>query len=158
MRRDPAWRRYLRLFGADPAADVDDELEFHLAAKIDELVAAGYPASDARAEALRQFGPIRPIRQECARISLGSHVHASRAEYFAGWARDVRYAARSLARTKVSTLAAILILAAGIGANTAVFTLLDRLLWAPLPVPHPGQLMQFSTVIPAPGRQDDDPR
>lgn len=141
MKREPAWRRYLRFFGADPAGDVDDELQFHLETKIEDLIAAGCPPQTARAEALKQFGPLRTIRRECAQIGSGRQVRASRAEYCTGWLRDVRYAARSLGRAKASTLTAILILAVGIGANTAVFTLLDRLLLAPLPVPHPSQLL-----------------
>jgi putative ABC transport system permease protein len=148
MKPAPAWRRYLRFFGADPAADVDDELQFHLETKIEELIAAGYPPRQARAEALRQFGPVRPIRRECARISRVHHSQVSRAEYFVGWLRDVRYAVRSLSRAKPSTIAAILILAAGIGATTAVFTLLDRLLLAPLPIPHPSQLLTISASLP----------
>jgi putative ABC transport system permease protein len=148
MKREPSWRRYLRFFGADPVGDVDDEVQFHIETKIEELIATGCPPQQARAEALRQFGPVRPIRRECARISRGRQVQASRAEYFAGWLRDVRYAARSLSRSKASTITAILILAVGIGANTAVFSLLDRLLLAPLPAPHPSQLLLLSASSP----------
>ena len=54
--------------------------------------------------------------------------------------RDLKYAVRSLSRAKGLSAAAILILAIGIGANTAVFTFLDRLLFRPLPVPKPSQL------------------
>jgi len=59
--------------------------------------------------------------------------------------RDVKYAARAVRRSKASSAAAILILAIGIGANTAVFTFLDRLLFRPLPVPKPSQLVLIST-------------
>ena len=151
MERKPAWRRYLRLFGANPAADFDDELQFHLDSKIDELTAAGYSPRQARDEALRQFGPVWPIRRECVRISRDRLSQISRSEYFAGWMRDVRYAVRSLRRMKASALTALLILAVGIGANTAVFTLLDRLLLAPLPVPHPSQLVRLSDRVSPPG-------
>src|ERR1700691_2744627 len=99
MKREPAWRRYLRFFGADPASDVDDELQFHIETKIDELIAAGCAPQRARAEALKQLGPGRPSRRECTQISRGQQAQASRAEYFLGWLRDVRYASRSLSRT-----------------------------------------------------------
>src|ERR1035437_7075859 len=58
--------------------------------------------------------------------------------------RDVRYAVRVLMKAKASTAAAILILALGIGGNIAMFTFLDRLLYAPLPVPKPSQLQLVS--------------
>jgi len=48
MARIPLWRRYARLFGPDPAADVNDELRFHLEAKIDDLVAQGWDREEAR--------------------------------------------------------------------------------------------------------------
>jgi predicted permease len=60
------------------------------------------------------------------------------------WLRDVKYAVRTLYRAKGMSAAAILILAGGIGANTAVFTFLDRLLFRPLPVPKPSQLVLIS--------------
>jgi predicted permease len=144
MQREPAWRRYLRLFGADPAGDFDDEIAFHLETKVDELIASGYPQRQARAEAMRQFGPVRAIRRECTRVSRGRRTQASRAEYFAGWARDVRYALRSLLRSKASTAAALLILAVGLGATTAIYRVADGLILAKLPVPYPEQLVRIS--------------
>jgi hypothetical protein len=69
---------------------------------------------------------------------------ASRAEYFGGWLRDLKYAVRILRKAKASSATAILILAAGVGANTAVFTFLDRLLYRPLPVPKPSPLVLIS--------------
>ena len=57
------WRRYARFFGADPVADVDDELRFHLETKTEELIAQGWRPRDAREEAERQFGDVRMIRR-----------------------------------------------------------------------------------------------
>lgn len=144
MKREPAWRRYLRFWGPDPAFDIDDEFQFHLQTKTEALIAAGWRPDEARREAARQFGPLRDVRKECAAISLGRQAKASRAEYFAGWARDLQYAVRMLLKARASTAAAILILAVGIGASTAVFTFLDRLLLAPLPVPEPSRLQLVS--------------
>ena len=56
------WRRYTRFFGADPAADVDDELRFHLETKTEELIAQGWRPREAHEEAERQFGDLRMIR------------------------------------------------------------------------------------------------
>lgn len=145
MKQEPAWRRYLRFWGSDPKSDIEDEFEFHIQAKTDELIAGGLPPEEARREAVRQFGSVRAIRKECHAISSGREEEASRAEYFAGWLRDLTYAVRMLSKTKASSITAILILAVGIGANTAVFTCLDRLLYRPLPVPQPSQLLLVSS-------------
>ncbi|SPF43378.1 conserved membrane hypothetical protein [Candidatus Sulfopaludibacter sp. SbA4] len=155
MRREPAWRRYLRFWGADARNDFEDELQFHLQAKTDELIAAGLPPDRARREALRQFGPVRPVRKECVAISQGREEKASCAEYLAGWLRDLSYAARVLRRAKATSGAVILILALGIGASTAVFTFLDRLLYRPLPVPKPAQLQLVSLWHPDPHQRSE---
>ena len=60
---------------------------------------------------------------------------------FADLAQDVRYALRQLRRSPLFALTATLSLAVGIGANAALFTLVDRLLWRPLPVAHPEELV-----------------
>ena len=60
MRPAPLWRRYDRLSGSDPMADVKDELRFHLQTKVEDLVAEGMRPEEARKEAERQFGNISP--------------------------------------------------------------------------------------------------
>ena len=150
MKREPAWRRYLRFWGANPAADVDDEFGFHLQTKINALRAAGWSEESARREAVRQCGPVAPVRAECVAISTSRQRRNSWIEYLYGWAGDLRYAVRVLRNAKASTAAAILILAVGIGATTAVFTVLDRLLFAPLPVPKPSELALVSHYTTAP--------
>ena len=151
MQREPAWRRYLRFWGADPGRDVDDELEFHLETKTEDLIASGMSPTEARREAERQFGGVRAIREECSAIGKRREIKASRMEYFSGWLRDFEYALRLLRKSKASSAVAILILTIGIGAATAVFTLLDRLLYAPLPVPNPSELLLMRNVAPAQG-------
>src|SRR5580692_12139262 len=63
MTPTPLWRRYARLFGPDPAADVKDELRFHLEAKIDDLVREGWGPEAARQEAERRFGDFCAVQQ-----------------------------------------------------------------------------------------------
>lgn len=62
MARTPLWRRYARLFGADPKGDVNDELQFHLGAKIDDLIDQGWKPDAARREAERQFGDFQAVQ------------------------------------------------------------------------------------------------
>jgi len=124
MKPEPAWRRYLRFWGGNPEGDVDDEFQFHLETKIDELRARGLSLEESRREALRQFGPIPAPRAECVAVSRSRDRQRSRTEYLNDWYADLRYAIRVLRKAKASTAAAILILTVGIGATTAVFTLL----------------------------------
>jgi hypothetical protein len=63
----PAWRRYLRFWGADPAADVDEELRFHIECRVQEYIAQGMAPDAARAEALRRFGDVAAARRAARR-------------------------------------------------------------------------------------------
>jgi predicted permease len=144
MKQNGAWRRYLRFWGPNPEADVDDEFRFHLEAKTDELGARGLSADEARREALRQFGPMTAPRAECIAVSRTHNKRRSRTEYLRGWFGDLRYAIRVLRKARASTAAAVLILALGIGVSTAVFTILDRMIYEPLPVAKPSQLALVS--------------
>ena len=63
MKKIPFWRRYARLLGPDPTADVTDELRFHLEAKTEDLIRQGWSLNDARQEAERQFGDVRRVQQ-----------------------------------------------------------------------------------------------
>lgn len=146
MKREPLWRRYLRFWGPDPEGDVRDEFSFHLETKIEELISAGMRADDARREAERQFGPLHPVQTECYRISKRRQDRASFVEYLGGWWRDVQYAFRVLRKNRASTAVALLIFAVGIGATTAVFTLLDQMIYRPLPVREPSKLVFVSTT------------
>ena len=129
-------RRVIRTFRSDRVdRDIDRELAFHLAERIDELRASGLSDTEAVQQARRQFGT--------------AAVHAERTRQFdvAVWLdarlRDVRYAVRSLARTPAFTLTAVATLALGIGANTAVFSAIDAVLLRPLPFPESDRLVQL---------------
>jgi putative ABC transport system permease protein len=57
------WRRYARFFGPDPAADMNDELRFHLETKTEDLISQGWDPQAARKEAERRFGDLRTVRR-----------------------------------------------------------------------------------------------
>lgn len=121
--------------------DVDEEIEFHLTMRARRLVERGLDPAAARAEALRQFGDPRAVRAECLTIDQQRVRAMERANHLGNLRQDLAYAVRTLRQHKGFSSIAILILALGIGANTAMFTLVDALMLRPLPVPHPEQLI-----------------
>jgi putative ABC transport system permease protein len=70
--------------------------------------------------------------------------------------RNLRFAVRTLFKTPVVTVVAILSLALGIGANSAIFSLFDEMLLRPLPVPHPEQLVNLTAPGPTPGSHSNN--
>ena len=144
MARPPAWRRYARLFGVDVRRDVDDELRFHLEAKTQALIDGGLPPADARAEALRQFGAVSEVRALCETLGTAEVRRGERRLYLTGWGQDLRYAVRMLRRTPLVSCVAILSIALGVGANTAIFTLFDQVLLRMLPVPAPERIVRLN--------------
>jgi predicted permease len=115
---------------------IEDELNSYLEEKVADLVDSGVPEREARLRARREFGNAGLIAEE-SRAALGwswvDHV-----------AQDLRYAMRMLRRSPGFTTVAILSLALGIGANTAIFGLLDTLVLRTLPVRNPEQLWALS--------------
>jgi predicted permease len=116
--------------------ELDDELSFHIAREAEKYERQGMPYEAALRRARLEFGGIEHIK-EVSRDTRGT----ARLESIA---RDLRYAVRSLRSRPAFTLTVIAMLALGIGANTAIFTLVDALVLRPLPVPHPEQLVIVS--------------
>ena len=116
--------------------ELDDELSFHIAREVEKYERQGMPHEAALRRARLEFGGVEYIK-EGSRDARGT----ARLESIA---RDLRYAIRSLTSRPAFTLTVIATLALGIGANTAIFTLVDALLLRPLPVSHPEQLVIVS--------------
>jgi predicted permease len=114
---------------------LDDELRFHLDRQIAENVAVGMEAEEARYAAMRTFGNPALFRDE-ARATWGW----TSLELFL---RDVRYGVRALARTPGFAATAILVMALGIGANVALFTIVRSVLLNPLPFRDPDRLVRL---------------
>jgi putative ABC transport system permease protein len=127
--------------------ETDEEIEFHLAQRIEALVARGMPLADARAEALRRFGSLpegRAAMLEAARTRDGTLTVLERLD---GIRHDLTYTMRQLRRSPGFTVAVVASLALGIGANATMFGIIDRVLLRPVAgVVDPARVVSIGEV------------
>src|ERR1051326_8264672 len=106
-----------------PVADeVDSELAFHVEMRTREYIGRGMDPAAARAAAIARFGNIAHVNDECRAIGTQRDRDMKRIEYLQELAHDIRFATRQLFKTPVFALIAVLTLALGIGATTAIFS------------------------------------
>ncbi len=142
------WRRVFRLdVGRDHVQrDVDEELAFHLAMRAEKLQRQGADAETAAGQARARFGDLPAIRAELLTIDHGKERAVKRGDWIHRFRRDVAYAVRALRHHRGFAAVVVLTLGLGIGANTAIFTLVNALLLRPLPVSRPEQLVALGDV------------
>jgi len=137
----PFWRRYARFFGPNTTADITEELEFHLDAKTDDLIRQGWAPEAARQEAERKFGDRRAVQRIGEQIGQKVERRRRRSDYLIDALQDVRYTFRTLSRDPGFASISLLILALAIGANIAVFSVVNTILLRALPFPHSNELV-----------------
>ncbi|HXS97664.1 MAG TPA: ABC transporter permease [Candidatus Limnocylindrales bacterium] len=123
-----------------------DEMELHLAEKAAELEADGMTAEHARAEARRRFGNFGLKQEESREIWM--------TRFLSELGQDLRYGLRMLVNKPTLTIVAVVTLALGVGANTAIFSIVDAVLLRPLPYPNPDRLVRIFFNEPGVGLRD----
>src|SRR5262245_55264577 len=140
------WRRFFRRNEAD--ADQRLELESYLEHSTDDFIARGMDPQAARAAAHRKLGNMTQVCEEVYRMNTISFLEET--------ARNVRFSLRTLRKSPAFAAAAILTIAIGIGANTAVFSVVDGVLLKPLVYPEPERLVSISHFAPGFGGVVDE--
>src|ERR1051325_2580584 len=146
-RLGPNWRRYLGFLGARPERDVDDELAFHVQARIEEYIEAGMNPDDAAAAALERLGNLTRYRGETLAIEHQQQRRRTMADITQSIIGDIRFGARHLRRNLPLTIAALLCFALGVGANTSIFSVVNAVLFRPLPFPDSDKIVMVSEGI-----------
>ena len=127
-------------------SDIDREMRSHVDLQTEVNMKAGMSPAEAREQALRSFGSLHRALDEAYEVKGGG--------WFETVMQDVRYGARMLAKHKAFTAIAVITLALGIGANTAIFSVVNELLLRPLAYRDAERIVMLWEVSPAGRRQN----
>ncbi len=138
--------------------DVDEEIEFHIATRAHALIREGLDPEAARAQAIARFGDSAAVRAECVTIDTQRTRAMTVTERLDNLRRDAAYAVRALRQNPGFAAVVVLILALGIGANTATFRVIDALMLRSLPVDRPDALVTVGDPRRTASLSDGTPR
>jgi putative ABC transport system permease protein len=141
------WLRYLRFWGPNVDADIDEEIQYHLELRIQSFLDQGLPLREARRAALDAFGDVDRLTRDLRKHDRRKLRRNRRADMLQDLAYDVRYGLRQLRASPRFTTAVVLVLALGIGANTAIFSAIDAAFFRPLPFAQPHRLVSLASQL-----------
>jgi putative ABC transport system permease protein len=136
-------------------ADIDEELRFDIDMRTRDLMRAGVPEADARGRAVQEFGDVEATRRYCEALDLQAAADARRSDLLNDLRGDLLIAWRAMRRAPAFAVVVLVTLALGIGANTTVFSVVRRVLIAPLPYRAPDELYRLYTTPSAVDGDDD---
>ena len=125
---------------------LDDELQSAVELLTQEKMKQGLSHSEARRQALIELGGVEQVKEQVRAVRLGGFLET--------FAQDLRFSLRTMAKAPGFTAIAVLTMAVGIGATTAIFSLVDATLLHPLPYPHPEELVRIEDDLPGAGATD----
>lgn len=128
---------------------VDRELEFHIEMRTRELIAKGFEPGEARRRAVSAFGDLDGVRREMKQADRKSETHARVGRFVLEALHDARFALRMISRRKTFAALTIGVLALGIGATTAIFSVADGVLLRPLPFAEPQRIAAVWVAQPS---------
>jgi len=120
--------------------DVSEEIAFHIEGRVRELVERGMGEEEARAHVLHRFGDVASVERMCREYDAQRIERETWRSTMDGWIRDARFAVRGMRRNPGFTAVVVVTLALGIGASTAVFSVVEGILLRPLPFQNPDRL------------------
>jgi predicted permease len=150
----PSWRRYLTFWRPNVQRDVDDEVRFHLEERTADLIANGLTPADAARQARAEFGDVDQVSADLRDIDQRILDHRARTEWRSVMFDEIAHALRRLVRQPAFTIPAILTLALGIGATTAIYTVLDAVILRQLPYTHADRLVYLDSPMPGMGKDN----
>jgi predicted permease len=141
-------RKFLRLIGFPTRSaqaidrDLDDEVSFHIEMRVQDLVRRGFGESDARRQAIDEFGDAERLKTSLGRLDRAAQRDRRLTRWFADCSYDLRFALRQIRRSPLFTAVSILTVAIGIGATTAIMSAVRGIVLQPLPFESPEQLLR----------------